>query len=859
MVAIPFCGSAQPKALAVFFLSVIGSIIGASLVFNQLLVQTPNDEQYEGYFNAANYHVLTLVAIILINCGTSMYNYGGFASKVWKYLAFPAAGILIVWITGTIEPHAGALSWVSMSYANINTLRIAWEGRGKDGETLDEFENFSRGELLKTYGLTDQFVVVNSELAADESVTLEEQVDDYHVAFTGVIFLLVTLVLSGSISNGYYGMAFKGPLGSQGWSKNYQSAVVFSMLAFIFGFVATFVAWSSDAGADPTHAFYETVMGIASYQLIAATVVASAVQLESRFLAEIAVFLSGFFLLSGPVKLWQMKSLIRSGIKISGYDYTDADGRYLESIVSAETDRYAIAVVLGIFQAIATIYAVIKLLGDASFKSIDFDAVGYRADAKPWKKNIMHYVFLSLGFVMVIVACALDWSVARSALKSIGAEDTDRMDAANWYILLLLIAEGCLVVQFFENSLPSLKPLWWVACGISASVIAGFSNIGTHDRQLWMIDFSFAGVNELREYLEKDDKDDFLPPKRAIGPAESDYEQAFAADLLFYIGFMISWVFTMKIPFSSCGSTVHWDRNTGVYSFAKVKSWATIFVIFAFLFYVIAVGIMAASDLAHPPISQQNVTTKLTGDFAPATSNCEGEHFNMYLDTTTAGAYNCLEFAGENTWAGERFTINLMTSWVPTDRKYWELLTFISIGFMGTVLVTAGWLHGDARSVKAAALISGITWLSLEYAMAWDVDNSNSTVVESAEYRAMYPNPTYGSILQDFGCDDGNDNGECSQYKSGFVILFLASVFTIFASMTMLSTLDDAIEGEHAIAPSTPSRSIPGDAQAITQEELQMAISTPEKAMELARRIQEQGYLSVAAAEPAAAAPSTMV
>merc|ERR1711871_1494957 len=484
-------------------------------------------------------------------------------------------------------------------------------------------------------------------------------------------------------------------------------------------------------------------MGIASYQLVAACVVASAVQLESRFLAEIAVFLSGFFLLSGPVKLWQMKSLIRSGIQISGGDYTDAEGRFLESIVTAETDRYAIAVVLGIFQGLATIYAVIKLLGDASFKSIDFDAVGYRTEAKPWKKNIMHYIFLSLGFVMVIVACALDWSVARSALKNIGAEETDRMDAANWYILLLLIAEGCLVVQFFENSLPSLKPLWWVACGISASVIAGFSNIGTHDRQLWMIDFSFAGVNELREYLEKDDKDDFLPPKRAIGPAEGDYEQAFAADILFYIGFMISWIFTMKIPFSSCGSTVHWDRNTGVYSFAKVKSWATIFVVFAFLFYVIAIGIMAASDLAHPPISKQNWTTTLTGDAAPEVTNCVGEHFNMYLEER--GNYNCLEFVDENTWAGERFTINLMTSWVPTDRKYWELLTFISIGYVSATTLLAGWLHGDARAVKLSAIIAGVQWLSLEYAMSWDNDGNTD---------ASYPNPTYGSIFEDFGCKD---------------------------------------------------------------------------------------------------------
>merc|ERR1719345_499861 len=388
MVSIPFCGTAQPKALAVFFISVVGAIIGASLVFNQLLVQVPKDERYEGYFNAANYHVFTVVCVILIQCGQSMYNYGGFASKAWKYLGFPAAGILIFWITGTIEPHAGKLSWVSMSYANINALRIGWEAKD-----TDTYTQFSRTQGLKDLGLTDKYTVVNTELAAENLVTEVEQVEDYQTAFTGVMFLLITLVISGTISNGYYGVAFKGPVGSQGWSKNYQMAVVFSMLSFTFGFVATFVAWSSDAGANPGHPFYETVLGMASYHLIAATTIAAAVQLESRFLAEIGLLVVGFFLLSGPTKLWQMSALGETdGVKmyLTQNLYKDASGKFLESIVTAELDRYRTAVVLGVLQAVTAIYAMIKLLGDSSMKSIQFDATGYRQEAKPWKKNIAH-------------------------------------------------------------------------------------------------------------------------------------------------------------------------------------------------------------------------------------------------------------------------------------------------------------------------------------------------------------------------------------------------------------------------------------------------------------------------------------
>jgi len=609
--------------------------------------------------------------------------------------------------------------------------------------------------------------------------------------------------------------------------------VVFSMLSFIFGFVATFVAWSSDAGADPTHPFYETVMGMASYHLIAAFAIAAAVQLESRILTETAVFVTGFFLLSGPSKLWQMSALMETDA-ITLDVYSDAEGRFLESIATAELDRYRTAVVLGVLQGVTAIYAAIKLLGDDSMKSSEIDAVGYRMETKPWKKNIVHYIFLSLGFCMVLVSCALDWNVAREALKNIGAQETYRMDAANWFLLMLFLAEACILVQYFENSLPSLKPLWWVAAGIATSAITGFSNIGTHDRQLWMVDYSIAGVNELREYLEKEDKDDFLAPKRAIGVEEKDYEQAFSAQIIFYLGFLITWLFSMKIPYSGGNN---WDRNSGVYSFAKVKSWATIFVIFSFLFYVVAIGIMSATDLAHPAISNANTSEVTVGD-----ETCNGEFANMYI----IGSPAC--YVNPQNADGERFTINMMTSWVPTDRKYWELLTFISIGYIATVCLFAGWLSADSRSVKLAAIIAGVQWLSLEYAMTWDNGQNGD----------MYPNPTYGSILEDFGCKDGDDNGDCAQYKAGFVVMFLSAVFTILGAMTMLANLDESVEGPRE-APSTPSRSVPEGAQAITQEELSLAISTPEKAMELARRIQEQGYLSVAAAEPAVAAPSTMV
>jgi hypothetical protein len=394
-----------------------------------------------------------------------------------------------------------------------------------------------------------------------------------------------------------------------------------------------------------------------------------------------------------------------------------------------------------------------------------------------------------------------------------------------------------IVVQFFEIALPSLKPLWWVGAGIISTCQLGFSNIGTHDRQLWFIDYSFAGLNELRALLMHETE---YVDKRAVGVDEGEYDQAFAGVLLFWMGFVITWMFTMKFPLSACGSTTNWNRNTGLYSFAKLKSSQTIFVIFGFVLYVIALSVLMANDLATPAISGAAGSAVNTTDGGV----CSGEFFNVH----SGGVSGCTFIDAETSQiSGDRFTLNTMTSWIPTDRKYSDIFLMATVGFTSTIAVFAGWFQGDSRSLKYGLIWAGVMWLALEYAMTFDG--------ATGEYGARYA---------DFPCKDlddlGQDTGDCEMYKAGMVVMFLAGLCNVIAALIMLGVLDTEIDGANHVTPSTPSRSIPADAQAITQEELNLAVSTPEKAMELARRIQSQGYLSVVAASPTGApAPSTMV
>lgn len=79
-----------------------------------------------------------------------------------------------------------------------------------------------------------------------------------------------------------------------------------------------------------------------------------------------------------------------------------------------------------------------------------------------------------------------DDAYREKALDKIDAEESARLNAANFYIFLLLLAWLGLAVQSFPP-VKELKALWWPAMGIIFASWTGLSNVGTHDRQVWCV------------------------------------------------------------------------------------------------------------------------------------------------------------------------------------------------------------------------------------------------------------------------------------------------------------------------------------------------------------------------------------
>jgi hypothetical protein len=107
--------------------------------------------------------------------------------------------------------------------------------------------------------------------------------------------------------------------------------------------------------------------------------------------------------------------------------------------------------------------------------------------------------------ILMLTGCGMLWSAANDALIAVGAEDSPRINAANFFIFLMLIAWLGFAAQM--SDLSEVKQLVWVSIGIISSTMVGWLNIGTHDRQLWFVDVSLGGLNELHQWAYNDKSD----------------------------------------------------------------------------------------------------------------------------------------------------------------------------------------------------------------------------------------------------------------------------------------------------------------------------------------------------------------
>merc|ERR1719379_1566405 len=133
--------------------------------------------------------------------------------------------------------------------------------------------------------------------------------------------------------------------------------------------------------------------------------------------------------------------------------------------------------------------------------------------------------------------------------------------------------------------------------GLCTGFFTGFTNIGTHDRQLWMIDLSMGGVNELRA-MNADGSDTF-ESGRAFGVTESTYISVLGAIVILFISMSIVFTATLNMPFAYTGS----EDPTKAFANIKTKT-GKICIVFALIgaaCWIIGFVSLMSLDLAGPP------------------------------------------------------------------------------------------------------------------------------------------------------------------------------------------------------------------------------------------------------------------
>ena len=213
--------------------------------------------------------------------------------------------------------------------------------------------------------------------------------------------------------------------------------------------------------------------------------------LEDDLIAEAALVSVGMFSLMAPVRLWQIESFTQGLSAFNAVVTNTADN--FESFDN-DLDRVRVGTVLIVLSGIAAIWACSAFL-QSSYKEQD---TSRRDDTVNGLSSTKNRVMAAISGICTLTGCGLLWHATNEALEAVGAENSSRINAANFYIFLVLIMWLGFAAQLTD--LVEVKQLPLVSFGIATASTAGFVNIGTHDRQLWFLDTSIAGVNELHQW-----------------------------------------------------------------------------------------------------------------------------------------------------------------------------------------------------------------------------------------------------------------------------------------------------------------------------------------------------------------------
>merc|ERR1719272_2679572 len=132
---------------------------------------------------------------------------------------------------------------------------------------------------------------------------------------------------------------------ADGWTKSFANNTFLSMVGLGFALVSTFVLWTSDAAADPTHPFYETVLGMAISTFMVSQAIFLGVTMEENIFLEMGLFILGLTVFNAPTRMWQIAALAETDV-VS--DSVGGRAEYSQDVAAeAEIDRYYIGGVLG--------------------------------------------------------------------------------------------------------------------------------------------------------------------------------------------------------------------------------------------------------------------------------------------------------------------------------------------------------------------------------------------------------------------------------------------------------------------------------------------------------------------------------
>jgi hypothetical protein len=814
--------------------------LGAGLIWGGIYEQVPSEYHFHGAFNAACYYVLQILFVFTIP-----FSVAGLVKAGWlnnTKLSAALAAICYVGIgwgmavqSGSVGlPGGGPLEWASFSVANLQNIRIQWEETQRLCKSVEEGEydackvaseafyyGFSRPSDIQNLGLGNQMGVV-SQFTDSEGVPNSANSgneDDLRVVFAGLIIAFISGYTLFALASGpNQGVPFAGPVGSAEWTPGYQSSVFTSLIAFAFGLTATFVLWSTDAAADPTHPFYENVLNsAASVFLVTFLCLLGVVSEESQWL-EASLFFAGFLTLAAPVRMWQMKALASTN-DIAPYM---SSNMYKENTIAreAEVDRYLIGGSLTIIATVFVLYTACKALA-ADAKAVAM--AGTVTTSSPVLRSL-RAALLGFSFIGIWTAVGMLWSQTNDALEKIDATDSDRGNAAHYYIFLLLFAYFGWFVNgldaVFSGGAPAedgaasvtakipfgaLKPLMWVSTGLVAATFTGYVSVGTHDRQLWHIDASLANANEVREIVTHTHK-----PSRSYGADHEDYQVTFTALVILFITICsvamtaVSFPFTVRTSVPTSGCTTFGFLTAAI----------------SFVFFIVGFCVLLSTPMAHPMVANDTVADdkfasprmefeNKAGTFWIDTDDmygfnpknieldfgCSGKFYNMYLDQATVNNEGDYCFKSVKYWVvdgllagnddgpilgpgdpiidakrftSERFTVNMfnpdpVNNYVSST--YMQLFTISALALVAAYQNFFGIASGSTIMVKSSLYVFGFIIVTVGYAMNW----------QGADQIGQN-----GSIWDDEQCDEDGE-GDCRSFKAGFAFFFLQAIFGIIA------------------------------------------------------------------------------